>query len=705
MTLLIIVKVTITLALSLIGVRLAKRSRAALRHFVLTTSFGIAALLLATAVVAPSVRVDVPPVPLVVHDYLPDPVAIAVLGRAGDRFLIVDGPEGIRVEPMTLSQLLLAVWATGAALFAMPVLVGMFQLARLRRTGVPWPIGQNLVEALAGDVGLRRRITVLCHDQIPAPATSGLRQPTIFFAVDVARWSEADVLRAAVHEVEHVRRWDSCIGAMARLVVACYWFHPLAWIAWRRLMLEAERACDDAVLRRSESTAYVDQLIALAGRLSSRPRHPLLAMANRSDLVQRVSALLDVRQARGRLGHVAAAVICLAACVIVVVIAPLQANSRVSPGKVNSIAMSALQSATQVSAPGAQVLSGTWQGTLQVARGPLRLVLRVSLGDNGELRVVTHSIDEGPNAFAASAVTSQDGTVRVVIPALNATFEGRLSAEGNSIAGTWSQGRAWPLTLVKATAETAWAIPAPAPTRAPMAPNADPAFEVASITPSIPGDTRPPLIQLQNPRWLAINRTVMDLITYAYDLHWGLVVNAPGWLSERYDITAQHGGEGQPDRRQWQTMVRRLLVDRFKLSAHLEKRNISVYALTVKDGPRSLAPSTGDPAGPANLATRAQGRFAARNASMEDLAGVLGGLLDRPVVDRTGIAGRYDFNLRWTLDELQADRLKGFPVPQGYGEDPDLLTAIQEQLGLKLERANAPAEALVIDHIERPSEN
>jgi uncharacterized protein (TIGR03435 family) len=96
---------------------------------------------------------------------------------------------------------------------------------------------------------------------------------------------------------------------------------------------------------------------------------------------------------------------------------------------------------------------------------------------------------------------------------------------------------------------------------------------------------------------------------------------------------------------------------------------------------------------------------AARNASMEDLAGVLGGLLDRPVVDRTGIAGRYDFNLRWTLDELQADRLKGFPVPQGYGEDPDLLTAIQEQLGLKLERANAPAEALVIDHIERPSEN
>ena len=198
----------------------------------------------------------------------------------------------------------------------------------------------------------------------------------------------------------------------------------------------------------------------------------------------------------------------------------------------------------------------------------------------------------------------------------------------------------------------------------------------------------------------------MELITYSHELHRGQVVNAPGWLDEQYDITAQPGGEGQPSPHQWRAMVRKLLVDRFQLSAHVDKRNIAVYALTVGDGPRSLAPGTGDPGGPANLAMRAQGRFAASNASMADFAGELGAFLDRPVLDRTGIAGRHDFDLAWTIDEFQSARLKAFPVPQrGSGDVPSLFTALREQLGLQLETANAPAEVLVIDHIERPSAN
>jgi len=240
----------------------------------------------------------------------------------------------------------------------------------------------------------------------------------------------------------------------------------------------------------------------------------------------------------------------------------------------------------------------------------------------------------------------------------------------------------------------------------PMAADANPSFEVATIKPSMPGDERPPRIQIQNRRGFAINRTVMELITYSHELHRGQVVNAPGWLEEQYDITAQPGGEGQPSSRQWHTMVRKLLVDRFKLSARVEKRSISVYELTVRDAPRSLAPGTGDPGGPANLAMRAQGRFAARNASMGDFAGELGAFLDRPVVDRTGIPGRYDFTLAWTIDEFQSARLKAFPAPpRGNGDVPNLFTAIQEQLGLKLDTTNAPAEVLVIDRIERPSED
>jgi uncharacterized protein (TIGR03435 family) len=240
--------------------------------------------------------------------------------------------------------------------------------------------------------------------------------------------------------------------------------------------------------------------------------------------------------------------------------------------------------------------------------------------------------------------------------------------------------------------------------RTPMADN-NPSFDVATIRPSRPGDERPPLIQIQNRRWFAINRTVMELITYSHALHRGQVVNAPAWLNEQYDITAQPGGDGQPSSRQWQTMVRNLLTSRFKLSTRAGRRDISVYVLTVKSAPQ-LAPSTGDPAGPANLAMRAQGRLAARNASMGDLAGELGAFLDRPVVDRTGMSGRYDFSLAWTIDEFQSARLKAFPLPQrGNGEAPNVFTAIQEQLGLTLEAANAPADVLIIDHIERPAEN
>jgi len=248
-------------------------------------------------------------------------------------------------------------------------------------------------------------------------------------------------------------------------------------------------------------------------------------------------------------------------------------------------------------------------------------------------------------------------------------------------------------------------LTASAPQSAQSAADANPAFAVATIRPSGPGDDRPPRIQIQNRRWFAINRTVMELITYSYALHQGQVVNAPAWLNEQYDITAQPAGDGQPTPLQWRAMVRNLLADRFRLSAHAEQRNVSVYVLSAKGAVR-LAPSTGDPSAAANLAMPAQGRFAARNASMGDLASELGYFLDRPVVDRTGISGRYDFTLAWTVDEFQSVRLKAFPLPQRGKEDvPNLFTAIQEQLGLKLDTATAPAEVLVIDRIERPTAN
>jgi TonB family protein len=132
-----------------------------------------------------------------------------------------------------------------------------------------------------------------------------------------------------VHELEHVRRGDWVSICFARAACAAYWFHPMVWIAWRRLALEAERSCDDAVLGRSEATAYADQLVGLARRLSSAAKAPaaksaLLAMANRADLATRVGAVLDSRQRRGRAGTLPVALACAAAAVLVLTMSPIK---------------------------------------------------------------------------------------------------------------------------------------------------------------------------------------------------------------------------------------------------------------------------------------------------------------------------------------------------------------------------------------------
>src|SRR4029077_13263520 len=126
---------------------------------------------------------------------------------------------------------------------------------------------------------------------------------------------------------------------LARVACAAYWFHPLVWAACRQLTLEAERSCDDAVLKNSEATAYADQLVGLARRRSAVRRSPALAMANRSDLAARIGALLDRRQSRGPVGAVLV-VACAVAIAIVLTMSPLRmvaAPRSSTPGAAQSI--------------------------------------------------------------------------------------------------------------------------------------------------------------------------------------------------------------------------------------------------------------------------------------------------------------------------------------------------------------------------------
>jgi hypothetical protein len=217
------------------------------------------------------------------------------------------------------------IWAAGALTSAVFLAAGLWQLRRIRRTAVPALSLQRDAEALAAASGVRRRVSVVTHEDLVAPLTFGLRLPLIALPPDADQWRADAARRALVHELEHARRFDWAWHVAARLACALLWFHPLAWMACRRLRLEAERACDDAVLRTSDSADYAEQLVALARRLSGRAARTSLAMAARSDLSARVTALLDPQQLRNRAGAASLSTAALVSLGLAVTMAPVRA--------------------------------------------------------------------------------------------------------------------------------------------------------------------------------------------------------------------------------------------------------------------------------------------------------------------------------------------------------------------------------------------
>ena len=361
----------------------------------------------------------------------------------------------------------------------------------------------------------------------------------------------------------------------------------------------------------------------------------------------------------------------------------------------------------------AQDITGTWQGKLAVPQAPngeLRIVVKIAKGDAGALKATLYSIDQPGPGIPASAVTLQGNNVKFTVPAIGGAYEGKLDSDAIAMAGNWTQGpNPIPLKLAHVDDKAAWEIPAPPPPPKMMAADANPAFEVATIKPSDPN--RPgKLFSIRGTEVITINTTVNDLITFAYGVHVRQVTGAPAWVdSDKFDINGKPEGGALPNLNQFKVMIQKLLADRFQLAFHRDKKELTVYALTVgKNGPK-LTKSESNGTVPA-LLFRGLGNLPGRNATMEEFAGVMqGAVLDRPVIDQTGIKGRYDFQLLWTPDETQFAALRG-PGPQpappaGAETQPDLFTAIQQQLGLKLESTKAPTEVFVVDKIEKPSGN
>ena len=359
----------------------------------------------------------------------------------------------------------------------------------------------------------------------------------------------------------------------------------------------------------------------------------------------------------------------------------------------------------------AQNITGTWQGTLKAGPQDLRIVVKVSLEDD-KLKAVMYSLDQaGGQPINANSITRDGSIIKMAVSLIGGNYEGKLSADGNSITGTWNQIAPLPLNLTRATPETEWTIPEPPPPPKAMPADANPGFEVSTIKPSKP-DARFSFLLNRSGMLTTSGTTLSDLIKFAYDLHPRQITRGPAWLeTEKFDITAKPDTSGMPNPAQMKTMVQKLLADRFQLTFHREKREQSVYAITIaKNGPKLTKSES-----PLNLPGFGlpPRRFVARNATMAEVASVLqANLTEQPVVGQTGLGStRYDFILNYTPDPSQLSRLgalgPGIAPPPTDNADapPDLFTAFQQQLGLKLESTKAPADVLVIDRAEKPSEN
>jgi bla regulator protein blaR1 len=200
------------------------------------------------------------------------------------------------------------------------------------------------------------------------------------------------------------------------------------------------------------------------------------------------------------------------------------------------------------------------------------------------------------------------------------------------------------------------------------------------------------------------------LVQFANGIHPRQISNGPSWLdSDRYDVTIKPDRDGAPSIAQMRVLVQKLLADRFQLVSHREKKELSVYAITIARGGPKLTPH-GGPASNQPGFGFGRGMLNIRNSTMAEFAGFLqANILEQPVVDQTGLTDRFDFNVKYTPDVAQLANLPaGVPPPPPVNEadaPPDLFTAFQQQIGLKLENTKAAVDVVVIDKVEKPSDN
>jgi uncharacterized protein (TIGR03435 family) len=631
--------------------RMLRNRSADLRRLVFSTT--VVAMFVAAAL-TPMLPRWTAVTPLWFHFQRPAPAAVAESSLSSpmvDDAKELTGPVSRPMPPQTSSRgtdinawLIPLIWFAGAATLLTRFAINLSGLYRLRKAS-----DAVTDAALLADVArFGRRVRLWRNDAIGAPVTWGIVRPIILVPAgfeELPAESRDAVIR---HELAHIQSHDFLMRGLAEIARALIWFQPLVWIVWRQLREEQELACDNCVLAAGgKPSAYAKLLLDWDAR---RGMDSLIAVgiAHQSCLKRRLYALLDTDLRRDK---VAGAGVAGALCLALAAALPLAAISFTQAVLVQPTPAYALQSAFPA-----------------LLRPPAQLV--------------------------------------------QAQF-----------------------------AQTPVKAPAPQPGAQSAA---RPRFDVVSIKPCKPGVTNAPGMPMygdgSSPGRLSIGCGMLaetdniGLIQVAYNRYASgqltstkviPIEGGPDWIhSERFKIDAK--SDGQPSILMMEgPMMQTILEDRFKLKIHRETRQGPVYELALGKGSPKLKPLQDGSCtpvvlgGPLPLVPDGQhlckrmvsprGKVDIEGGTLTMLADLLGMVLDRPVIDKTGITSYFEIQLAFSPEDSVAPR----PVTADPGasaavrapDAPGIFQAIQEQLGLRLVSAKGPVDVLVIDHVERPSEN
>lgn len=319
MTLALIAKVSCILGASLLATSVARRRPASWRALVLGSALAMSLLLPMAAPFVPTTQVRLPFFSGAAStSATPGAAVMKVLDATATdtpQSVVQDGPFQNPVW-----RVLRFVWFGGVVLSLLPVLTAYRRARALVACAVP--------DQSYGDSALATsRVQFRTSDLVEVPMVVGLFRPVVLMPRRAIAWRDEDRSRAVQHELEHVRRRDAWTTLIGRCAVAVHWFNPLAWMVWRRCLLQIECACDDAVVANGSATAYAEQLIALARHVKERQRTFALGMATPTDLAVRVRALLDPSPARGQLRPRSAWSIVVLTALLATMLTPLQLSA------------------------------------------------------------------------------------------------------------------------------------------------------------------------------------------------------------------------------------------------------------------------------------------------------------------------------------------------------------------------------------------